>query len=323
MIIIFHICYTSIEKLHLPPQAWGIDQLNRRFDGLEKKVMKRERLTPRKTIPRRTGTNHNEPQWLQKCELPFLRTGKLTLSNVSNPDLSLIRSRSSMKELNISRCKLESLEGLAYQPNLNVFNAENSSLKSFKNFLSVAHATIYTLKNTPLSQNPNYLIGLLILAEEEKIIVGGKLVGNSWYRKADSYPSYTRELLNAGWDLEYPCPESQVMREICHEYNVQYIEEEDSNAMFETKNDAFPEEEEPANYLEVIDLLMDRHNDVINQASRNFELLDMTDEKFADEIRDLLETKKHYVFQDDGDLDLQIVTAVRALCLHRQPPPSS
>lgn len=284
--------------------------------------MKRERLTPKKSGPRYIGTGINEPHWLRKCELAFLRTGKLNLSNVAEPDLSLIKTRSTLKELNISRSKLTSLEGLAYQPNINLFNADSSQLSSMKNFSSIARASMYVLKGTPLSKQPNYLIGLIILSEE-KIIVDGKHVANHWYKKAEGYPSFTRNLLNAGWKIEYPCPSNEVLREVCRQFNVEYVEDSDQDPVINMNYNQYDEEEEPANYLELIDMLMNRHNECINEASRNFKLLDMTDETFAQEIRDLLESRRHTIFQDDGDIDLQIVTAVRQLCIHRNPNPST
>ncbi|OHT16137.1 hypothetical protein TRFO_13467 [Tritrichomonas foetus] len=280
--------------------------------------MKRERLTPSKSGPRYAISAPNKPHWLQKCELGFLKTGRLNLSSVSIPDLSLVKSRSTLKELNISRCKLESLEGLAYQPNIAVLNADHSHISSFKNFASVSHATIYSLKNTPLAQDPNYLIGLLLMAEDDKIIVNGKHLSSMWYRKADTYPSFTRDLLNNGWSLEYPCPKSEILREICREFNVTYIEDDDPASDTEQFGDnQNEEEEESGNFLDKIDRLMNKHNEMISQASRDFELLDMSDVRFAEEIINMLETQKHYVFQNDGDLELQVVTAVRALCMHR------
>ena len=285
--------------------------------------MKRERLTPKKSGPRYIGTGINEPHWLRKCELAFLRTGKLNLSSVAEPDLSLIKTRSTLKELNISRCKLTSLDGLAYQPNIKLLNADSSQLSNMKNFNSIASCSMYVLKGTPLSKQPNYLIGLIIFAGDEKIIVDGKKVANHWYKKAESYPSFTRNLLNAGWNIEYPCPTNDVFREVCRQYNVEYVEDSDQDPVINMNYNEFDEEEEPANYLELIDMLMDRHNECINEASRNFKLLDMTDDTFTVEIRDLLESKRNIRFQDDGDLDLQIVSAVRALCIYRNTNQSS
>ena len=264
----------------------------------------------------KNNNSTDKPAWLKKSELLFTRTGKLIISNVENPDLSLIKTRPSLKELNISRCKIDSLEGLAFQPNINTFNAEGSSLSSFKNFHSISRATSFILKNTPLSDNPAYVIGLIIMIGDTKFTLNGKQVNPSWYRKAYAYPSYTRDLLNNGWEIQYPCPSSQDFVAICNEFDVTYIPDEDDDNYLPT-GDFHNEEEEHLSYLDLIDMLMERHNQMILEASRKFELLDMTDEKFSFQIRDLLETQKHYVFQDDGDIDLQIVTAVRALCLHK------
>ena len=283
----------------------------------------------------RPAPTKDEPSWLQKCELSFLRTGKLNLSAVPQPDLTAIRARPTMKELNISKCKLESLEGLAYQPNLSVFNADNSLLASFKNFKSVAHATIYGFKNTPIARQKNFLIGLLIMTEAEKPIVDGKLVAGVWRRRAQSYHPCVRELLNRGWPLEVPCPKRAEIRALCQDYNVTYVEDEEwgqdedeeefdmsgvpgspSNAEYGTQADETPDAD--LTYLELIDKLMELHNQVINNATRQFELLDESEAQFQQEVKEMLEKRRHYVFDEEGDLDAQIVAAVRALCVHRE-----
>ncbi|OHT07722.1 hypothetical protein TRFO_23997 [Tritrichomonas foetus] len=341
-------------------------------------MSKRERFTPSKTAPRVFGPDSNEPHWLIKCETTFLSTGKLNLSSVPLPDISAIKTRTSLRELNISRTKLESLQGLAYQPNLQIFRATKSKLNSFKNFYSISHASMVFLQNTPLAKIPNYIIGVILLAEDDRVIIDGKLVSPKWYKKAATYPPFVRDLLNSGWMIEYPCPSANQLRDLCREFNVTYIEDGDqfeqnyenhespnnvnpiNRSPKETSDDLEPynggeieeeEEEDHWTYLNDIDEMMNYHNQVISDAYFRFELQepdyeqylnpyenqrpvkrqhrqqnksrnnkgDVPDDVFASEVKNLLSTKKNFVFGDGFDMDLQIVSAVRALCAKKLP----
>jgi hypothetical protein len=262
---------------------------------------------------RRPRAPENVPDWLQRCDLHFKRTGKLNLSGVPEPDLSLIRSRNSLKELNISRTKLTTIEGLAVQRNLQVFNADNSLLESFKNFKAIASASIYQLNNTPLSQDPNYLVAILLLTDSPRPIVDGKLIPASVRRRFDTYPRFAGDLLNSGWKLVYPCPEPDVMRDLCHQFNVTYIEDNERPA-----EEPAPDWTGVAGDLEQIDSLMGRHKEVIQGATRRFELLDESDARFQREVKAILVAKTGCVFAEEGDINEQIVAAVHSLFIHRQ-----
>jgi hypothetical protein len=257
------------------------------------------------------------PDWLQRCDLSFKRTGKLNLSSVPEPDLSLIRSRNSLKELNISRTKLTTIEGLALQRNLQVFNADHSLLNSFKNFSAIASASIYQLKNTPLSEDPNCLVAIILLSDSPRPIVDGKLIPASVHRRAATYPQFARELLNSGWKLVYPCPELDLMRDLCRQFNVTYIEDNE-RPVEQAAAEPIPDWGGDAGYLEQIDYLMGKHEEVIQNATREFELLDESDARFQREVKDILAIKRGCVFAEDEDVDEQIVAAVHSLFIHRQ-----
>ena len=327
-------------------------------------------------MPRIFGPDSCEPQWLQKCELTFLRSGVLNLSTVPYPDLSIIKTRTSLKELNLSKTKLTSLEGLGYQPNLSVFKAINSSIESYKNFSSISHASTMYFRNSPITKDPNYIVAILLFAEDEHVIIEGKLVSQMWHRKAAAYPSFFRDLLDNGCPFEYPCPSEQKLRELCREYNVTYIEDDEyyelkspegniSSNMGSDRNDkgAFtpdssfsPEsnkrspisdkrspngspmsqvsfqlstnskeiddrESIRATYLDTINDLMEKHNGVIKNAIRNFDLLDesiILENDFADELKYILEHKRRLVFDESQDMNFQLVSAVRALCMRNK-----
>jgi hypothetical protein len=278
--------------------------------------------TPRtsKRLSRSNVHRLGEPQWLQRAELTFLRTGKLILNGDPTPDLSLIHSRTSLKELNISKTQLTTIEGLAPQPHLSIFNAENSQLSSFVNFSAISHASIFFLRNTPLSEDPLFYLGIALMSTAENPIVDGKLVAKVWKRRAASYPPFVRDLISAGWKLQLPCPEPADLREICGEFGVTYVEDDQPvEAVQAVSSTTKPESEiiDESDYLAVINHLMGKHEDVIVGATRDFELLDESEDRFQLELRQILEKQRHIRFEEDGDIDLQIITAIRALCLHR------
>lgn len=281
----------------------------------------------RKAVFTKTSTKSrqptlNEPQWLQKCELSFARTGKLNLSGLHSVDLSLIRSRATLRELVISKCSIEAIDGLAVQPNIRTFNADNSKLASFRNFASIAAASIFGLKNTPLTATKNYLLALQLIADPEnskRLIIDGKLMPSVYQRRAATYPSFTRDLVNAGWELEFPCPDSDNLCRICEEYDVMYTGEHipDEPDVMEVTIIA-DEDDDGLGYLGVIDRLMAAHNDVIIKAARGFDLLLESEDQFRAAVREILEADNVFTIADGEDVDAQIIDAVRALCLQAE-----
>lgn len=264
------------------------------------------------------------PDWLKKRELSYRRTGKLNLAGITIKDFSAIKSRKSLRELNITRCKVTSLQGLHVQPNIETFIAEGSGLNSFNNFLSIANASVYNLINTPLSKKPNYILALTILSPDIRI-VDGKLVSETIKRKARAYPSCARDLLSAGWELIYPCPDDEHMAELCDHYQINNnddFEREideihthiDAAANLEDENEEYPQQ--PVDYLELIEQFMDQHDEIINEAAKSFYLVDDKNEAFATKLRDLLETR-NFEFQEEQDIEQQIVDAIRLICIKR------
>jgi hypothetical protein len=276
-------------------------------------MRKSPRASLPKSSPRRTGIS-DEPAWLQKSELIFLRTGKLNLSSVALPDLAAIKARPSLKELNLSKTQLKSIQGLAVQRNIVVFIADNSQLESFTNFSAIASASTYSLKNTPLAANRLFRIAVALLSNAHRPIVNGMLISDAERKKASAYPPFTAELVNLGWPLVWPCPEPDHMRELCRQYNVTYVE--DSPAEVENPPVAPPDAAE-TDFAEQPEWLTGQHEGATQSASRKFELPDESEERFQADVRALLERRTRWRFADGEDLNEQIFAAVTALCLSR------
>jgi hypothetical protein len=267
--------------------------------------------------PRRVNTSSKEPEWLRRRELYFLRTGKLNLSGLSIPDLSAVKSRVTLKEINISRTQLTSLAGLPVQPNIACLNAEKSRLSSFVDFSSISSASIFHLKGTPLAEDPLHLLGIAIMSDAEKPIVDGCLVPVIWKKRAAKYPPFVRDLLNCGWKLEFPCPGGDQLREACRHYNVTYIEDDDIKVDTDTESG---ETLEGMNYdgmefMEMITALTQKHEEIIEKAGQHFDGEDESEAKFQEKIIELLKNKRGVLFDYGKDLNQQILSVIRSLCV--------
>jgi hypothetical protein len=146
--------------------------------------------------------------------------------------------------------------------------------------------------------------------------VNGALISVAEWSKIATYPSFTGELLNLGWTLVYPCPDANVMRELCREYNVKYVEDTPAEHEMLLQHDTpSGSEVADADYLAQIDWFMRQHDEMIMKATRRFGLVDDADEKFQGEIREILAKRTRWEFGDGDDVDEQIIAAVSTLCL--------
>lgn len=236
--------------------------------------------------------------WWKSREYILNKTGKLNLTGIQVTEFSVVKSRPLMKELNISRCPCTSLKKLAFQPNLYTFNAEGSSLSSFENFSSVSKATVFHLKNTPLSAKPHYVLALYIICDNPKIVVDGKLISSKVKRLAGTYPICTKDLLNAGWDLVYPCPSSDEIRDLCRDLNVTYIEDEHEEEQVDEES-AYQEED--LNHYEMIEKMLAKHDSIIQQAQHKFGLLqNQLETTFEDKLKNTLQNH-NIIVENDQD----------------------
>jgi len=246
------------------------------------------------------------PKWLKDRELSFKRTGKLNLSLANVHDLSVIGKRKTMKELNISNCCLETINGLYTQPNLKTFIADNSELSSLINFNAIKSVTNLSMKNTPVSKMNNYFLALCIIFGEKLNVIDGKKVSQSIKSKANEYPPYVGELLCKGWELVYPPPSDDEFITICEEYGIQF--------------EPTQETEEPSQPIESSDFQTDienylnRHREMCDKMQANFDTLkshftlpyDLT---FEGRLRLLLETHG-YAFDNDLPMEQQLEKTV-------------
>jgi hypothetical protein len=251
--------------------------------------------------------------------------------------LSDIGSRSSLKELNISRTNVESLDGLKRQPNITAFIADNSKLSSLKNFKAISKATTISFKKTPLESMKHVTIAARIVCGDNLKVVNGKQIPESVKEKAATYPAFVGALINAGWQFVYPCPDSDTLSSACSEFNVEFAESDiekirheemkKQDAEFEEYDDDDDEVDDGAevvdNFRDTLYALIAQHQEMIEIASDKFETAYnqyvINDEKddFQNALKELLE-RYSFKFNDKEDIDTQLENAVRSLCMSNE-----
>lgn len=174
----------------------------------------------------------DSPHWLRQRELYYNKTGKLNLSSVNIDGFECIGTRTSLIELNISRCRVDSVEGLRPLPNIKNFIADNSLISSFRGMGAVQNASIVSLKNTPLSKSRHYILGCCIMFPKLQSL-DGKLLPEKTVQRASTYPAVVAHLLDLGWEIECPCPEKEILRSLCEKYHITAEE-------WELDNDVLP-----------------------------------------------------------------------------------
>ena len=267
------------------------------------------------------------PQWLSKFEVSFKRTGKLNFTGSSVGNLSDIGSRSSLKELNLSRTNVESLDGLKRQPHI----ADNSKLSSLKNFSSISKATTISFKKTPLESMKHVTIAVRIVCGDNVKVLNGKQIPESVKEKAATYPKFVEALINAGWEFVYPCPDTDTLRGACNDFNVEFKEadidkiREDEKKKHENELEEYDEDESEDevevgdNFRDTLYALIAQHQEMIEVASDKFEtaynqyaIKDESDD-FQHALKELLE-RYSFKFNDKEDINIQLENAVRSLC---------
>lgn len=158
------------------------------------------------------------------CEMR--KTGRADLSRQPFVDLSELSSSRVMRELDLSHVQIESIAGLPFQPNLRTFIANGSSILSLRNFGAIPNVESVSLRDTPVSRDPNFVTALLIICPNIAI-VNGRMVSSRIKERAARYPDVVVRLVDAGWMPTYPCPDDSELKEACEEFEVEWAYEEE------------------------------------------------------------------------------------------------
>jgi hypothetical protein len=189
-----------------------------------------------------TGSN-----WPQKAIQCLKYSSRVDLEGEPIDDLGRLGQLKLMRQLNLSFVQLDSLAGLKPQPQLEAFTADDSQISSFINFIAIENVRKLSLRKTPVSSNPQFLLSAAIICPNLANL-NGRQVSQTIQQRAQSCPRLGRLLVNAGWFAVFPYPSDYQLSQLAATYRVSS----------ESEVAEPPEEEE-----EVGDTDIDRFEDVL------------------------------------------------------------
>ena len=166
----------------------------------------------------------SKPGWLKEAERQLIKTGKLDLSNELKVNLSLIPAAPYLKVLDLSFCRISSLEGLKKLQSVDTVILNYTWISSFKNFSAISHASSISLRNSPVEKTPNWKLSLYMVIGPNLRIIDNRGVSDAIKTKSMMFPPHTKDLINKGWIASFPCPVGEEMTEICREFDVEQKE---------------------------------------------------------------------------------------------------
>ena len=241
-----------------------------------------------------------QPQWPKKAKQHIKTDGKVDLSGEHIEDLSLLPSSKLTRQLNLSYVQIPNLDKLKPQPNLNSFIADGSTIGSLLNFRAIQTIKTLSMKNTPVSLHPNFIISLLLVCPNVSVI-NGKLISKQQISRASKYPKVCSELVNMGWMATYPPPDVLELDTLCKDYNL--------NSQSEDNNHNQNVEEEKEEYIDHFELDLQKfylaHDRMIEDARRVCGLIPMgEEEEFQFEEEEALLENHSFVEEEEIQEDL-------------------
>jgi hypothetical protein len=156
------------------------------------------------------------PNWLSRRIPAMTRSGQLVLNSEHSLDLRVFSYPNfvktyvpMLKHLQLSGTTVTSLDGLPPLVHLQSFVADRSGIDSFANFRAIAPASKISLKETPLSEQQNYRLSILLICGSNVASIDGVGISCSLRTRASTYPSHAGEFIEKGWIVEIPCPDNE------------------------------------------------------------------------------------------------------------------
>ncbi|EAX98347.1 hypothetical protein TVAG_177170 [Trichomonas vaginalis G3] len=134
--------------------------------------------------------------------------GTTDYSNIGLLQLNSIEVPSTTQNLLLNGNPIKSLEGLGNTINIHFLNIDNTEFESFRNFPQFPNLVSISLSQTPITKNPAFKSGLIILIPSLKKI-NGELVTRAERKIAESFNEKTPLLLRNGWTPSLHPPNEQ------------------------------------------------------------------------------------------------------------------
>ena len=166
------------------------------------------------------------PKWIQTRISEINQRGKLDLSQEArfNPECFKLKSFSPylklIRVIDLSNTSITDLTGFVRFPSLSTFIANHTPISSFANFSILKGITKISLKQTPISNNKSYQLSITTLLMPEISIIDGKIISDSLKQKAQKLGKLTASLLDSGWIMPFPIPNSYEIMDECHKRGI-------------------------------------------------------------------------------------------------------
>jgi hypothetical protein len=201
-----------------------------------------------------------EGDWTKRVAASLKHSNKVDLEGALIDDLSRLGQPTTMRTLVLSYVQIASISGLKPLPHLDTFIADRSRISSFVNFVAIEGIRSLSLRDTPLSQVPQFTLSAAIVCPRLTSL-NGKRISELIRRRANAYPTPGRKLVNLGWFAEFPYPSEDRLSEIAAEFGSPKEGEAQAPA-----EDVKEEPEDPDKFEGVLAGLWRQHAEIVENA---------------------------------------------------------
>ena len=219
--------------------------------------------------------------WLERKMFSLRKAGQLFLASERNIDVKLFSAPKYVKEIkkltrviNFSRSNIKSLQGIPKLNKLIELNIDNTEISNFANIKSFPHLRKISFKNCPNLPLDSAQLSLVI-ALPELTSINDKQISEKVRNKAKDYPEYVPNLIDAGWLAVHPCPPQHEMRELCKQYNVEFIEDFEPESVDDESNDNdYNANNDDFSFEDCVSYLIQKHEDMQKKSMAMFGITD-------------------------------------------------
>ena len=143
----------------------------------------------------------------------------LKTDKVTNDSIAALGTQKTLKVLKLGKdTAINSLELMPEQQNLVEIIANNTKLNSYKGLSKFRNVSIFSVKDTPMSERPNFRLALLLAFGPRIRIINGEEITSKERMKASQYPSVCKAFVENDWDPTDEPPTQKETMELIAQY---------------------------------------------------------------------------------------------------------
>ena len=143
----------------------------------------------------------------------------LKSEKITDDSILALGTQKALKVLKLSSdTAIQSLENMPLQPNLMEIVANNTKLYSYKGLSRLKNVTVFSAKNTPLSQRPNFRLALLLAFGPRIRIINGEEITSKERMRAIKYASVCKSFVENDWDPTDEPPNEEETLKLIEKY---------------------------------------------------------------------------------------------------------